>query len=203
MKIILKAVSAFLILASTALAQNASGQSSPTYQQTSNWIASKITDQGGKTDSTSFSPNTSANNDVSYSDVSLNDCNLRMTLVAQSDMTLGEHPEIPGSHITMTIKVFVPLNHVTLVHAGQGPANALSNEIVTGVDLHTSGKHVTSQMTKSINGKVTARDSELPPQDVVSVFFGHHPETDIAIRMQKAFSHAVDICKQPKPAEVF
>ena|SRR5436309_2885388 len=174
----------FLIVALGAcLAQDQT--QGPTYEQTQKWIESKISEAGkvwksavGDSDNTIFS----------YEKVSMNNCRLLYTEV--QFMHGGGY--IPDR--TIKSEWNVPLNKISDITVKHVQVKALADDWEIRFAAPVTGKE--TRTDRGIVGETT-KNIELPSG---SIAFGRSPNTDedTANRMQKALSHAVDLCKKIK-----
>lgn len=150
----------------------------PTYEQTQNWIVSKI-GEGGVTER---SPDAT----TSYEKVSMDNCKLLYTRVLF----------MPGGYIpdrTIKWEWNVPLGKVQEVQARHYTFAPRS----TDERLVTFKAPITGKETRTDKG-VVGETTENVDISEGSIIFGRSPSTDedSANRMKKALEHAVDLCKK-------
>jgi hypothetical protein len=192
MKRAFAAITLTLTLALSAFAQTKPAPPAPSYEQTQKWVVAKIIVDGGF--------NITAAVSHTYDGVSMDDCILTFTEI--DVMSLAFQPTE-----TTEAAFVIPLNKVTSVdvtefHSELVQAQTSVNTFYVGITI--AGKEAMETFTtKDDKEKVVSRTSH--PTDRSSIAFGKSIATDkdLANRMQKALSHAVDLCTKAPAKEAF
>lgn len=178
------------------LATSAGAQDKPTMEQTANWLATKIAEEGGGTSTiktTGAMPDEST--DISaYRDVAIQDCKLTYTIITNETSTSGK------SHrkSVMTVPLAkVREDDVKVVHVPPVQPNS---------PLEMRGERWNVGIgTPVLDGITTETPEGTAGADKVRVFhnvhdaiyFGKSPSTDedTANRVQKALKYVVSLCR--------
>ena len=182
MKKTIAAIAITLALAGSAFAQE------PTYEQTQKWVVDKISTNAGSGDVYS----------TTYEQVSMDNCSLNFTKVS----FLARFTTIPAS--TTIYAEVVPLAKIISVEIVSSNAIQHPSNKEYRVILHATDKEIKADVTdKDEQGNISSK--KVWVGDKTSIVFGNHSDTDadMAARMHKALSHAVDLCKKNPPKEVF
>ncbi len=173
------AIAITLALAGSAFAQE------PTYEQTQKWVVERISTNAG-----TQIPNVISE---SYEQVSMAGCLLTYT-------TNTFYPSLDGKSNQITSAV--PLAKISTVELRVIPASTIPAQYQ--VRLHVDEAFAVTTVEKDGKGNVINKSAELY-HGVTAIVFTKSSATDadMAARMQKALSHAVDLCKKNPPKEVF
>lgn len=177
MKRAITAIAITLALASSSFAQE------PTYEQTQKWVVDKISTNAGTQIPGSMSE--------SYEQVTMDGCLLTYT-------TNTFYPSLDGKSNQLT--AVVPLAKVSTVELKVFPAGVIPAQYQ--VRLHVDEAFSVTTVEKDGKGNVINKSAELFRGNTSIVFSkSSATDADMAARMQKALSHAVDLCKRNPPKE--
>ena len=177
-----------LLLAAMVSVVRAFPQQKSTYEQTHNWIVSKISEEAGFTHS---DPDPSSGyHTISYENVSMDGCKLQFTVSLYYSVL---------RHTTVDV-VSIPLDKVKSVSVDHFGDEKDSYSAM----IHSSPKAVSvKETTKSNNGSIEGQ--EVHNLDGFAIVFGR-PKAEnetMAGRMQKALSRAVQLCAASPSKEPF
>jgi hypothetical protein len=159
----------------------------PTYEQTQKWIVSKLS-EGGYTHNYNDSATTG-----SYEKISMDDCKLFYTNVE----FLPGGGYIPDK--TIKYETVVPLDKVSDIFA----KHIVDPRSIDEWDVLFKAP-ITGRMVTTKRG-VVGEEMKNFTEGAARLIFGRSPATDedTATRMNKAFTHAVVLCKKMKEKEPF
>lgn len=178
-----------IVILSACFAQDQTQE--PTYEQTQKWIVSKLS-EGGYTRVSTITHDTS-----SYDKISMDDCRLLYT----DTEFYAISSEVPSgtltSETTTSTAVSIPLEKVSDI--------AVKHFTTVGNEWYVGFKApILAKKTITKRGVVGAEIKNYN-SDGGGFIFARSPTTDedTAHRMQRALSHAVDLCKKMKEKEPF
>lgn len=201
----MKILAVIAILVTVAFAQQ------PTYEQTSKWIISKIIDNAGH--SIKFPGNPPYvqpfYTNSAFEQVSMDDCSFKFTEVGfNSEMQFsGSVNSRYPSRVTNYL-VSIPLQKVSRVKQGGHLLQRDKDQhvVMDEYDLYvfTSVPAISIKKTEKSGDQILSQKL-LPATDSYTIAFGRSPANneDVAIRMEKAITHAVDLCTKSKDKEPF
>ncbi len=163
-------------------------QQKPTYEQTRDWIVTKISEEAGSTH-----PNPSLGNETeSYEDVSMNSCKLQFTHSVYDSFLKTTNVDVQT--VPMDKVKSVSVKHLTF------------EKIIDSyyVEMLTAPKAVSEKRTKkSADGNIV--DQNVLNADSAAIVFGR-PKAEnetMAGRMQKALNRAAELCSASPTKEPF